>query len=180
MSYDSTFLGIVSRTLEAEGVLSDQAGDRGGLTKYGVTIPAMTEYLGRPATSADILGLTRDGAIDVYYKLYWMRPKFNTLPPALAEDVFDFAVNSGRSRAVMALQHMVGLAEDGNLGPATSAAVIAFCAKLGPRKFRNEYVIARGHFLMRAVQGDPSQLKFLDGWFERDVRKLDFAYGIDP
>lgn len=178
MPFDSTFLNIVARTLDAEGVLSDNAADRGGITKYGVTIPTMTEYLGRQATPSDIRALTRDTAIDVYYKLYWLRPKINSLPPALAEVVFDFAVNSGRGRAIKALQHAVGVPEDGNLGPQTVAQVELIIARVGLRRFCNEYVIARGHFLMRLVQSDPSQLPFLDGWFERDVRKLDFAYNV--
>jgi lysozyme family protein len=176
---DSIFLNIVARTLNAEGVLSDQISDHGGLTKYGITKPVLAEYRDTTEnfiTSNDIMTLTRDGAIDVYHKLFWLRPKLDALPPELAEEVFDFAVNSGRARAIKALQHAVGALEDGNLGPATVPMVQAACKKVGLRRFCNDYVIARGQFLMRLVEGDPSQLKFLSGWYVRVISKLDFAY----
>jgi lysozyme family protein len=45
------------------------------------------------------------------------------LPEELRFSVFDCAYNSGVSRAIKTLQRVVGVAEDGKLGPVTLAAV---------------------------------------------------------
>ncbi len=172
---DVVWLEAVRHTLVSEGILSNNANDNGGLTKYGITKPFLSDYLGRPATSADIIALTVDSATAVYRKLVWDALRLSETPAEIAPAVFDFAVNSGKHEAVKVLQGVLGVPADGALGEGTLKALNAFpVAKL--RKLRNDYVIARGRFLMRLVQSDPSQVEFLGGWFIRDVEELDFAY----
>lgn len=176
-TYSPTFNASVQHTLVDEGVLSDNPNDSGGVTKFGITIPFLTDYLGRPATAADIKGLKRDTAIDAYYKVLWVASGVVNLPAELAPAVFDFAVHSGKDRAVKTLQGVVGAEVDGDLGPQTVGKITPLtndAKKL--RKLRNDYVIARGIFLMNDVQARPKDVAFVEGWFKRVVGQLDFAY----
>lgn len=174
--YDPQFNQAVEETLASEGVLSDNPNDKGGLTKYGITIPFLSDYLGRPATKADILALTRDKAIDVYHTNLWLRRKIGTLPWKLSLQVFDFEVNSGHP-GIVHLQLMLGAVADGNIGPDTMQRLNSLIQKIGMRRVCNEYVIARGRYMMEITQGDPAHtLAFLKGWFNRDMEHLDFGY----
>jgi lysozyme family protein len=92
---DTVFQNAVDFTLRKEGVLSDDKNDHGGVTKYGITIPFLTDFLGRPATKADILSLTAAGAVEIYHELLWVRAGIGKLPAEIAGVAFDFAVNSG-------------------------------------------------------------------------------------
>lgn len=178
---DKKFEVVVNEVLVREGILADNPNDKGGLTKYGITLPTMTDYLkatgvNRAATKTDILGLTKEKAAEIYYRLFWIAPRIAELPFELAKDVFDFAVNSGIGRAVRYLQRVVKVKEDGALGSGTLKAVSEHLGKLGVRSLSNQYSIERGRFVMRLVQSDPSQLPFLLGWYNRIIDNLDFAY----
>lgn len=172
MAYDAAFLLAVQRTLVEEGVLSDRASDRGGITKYGVTIPFLTDYLGKPATAADIIALTKDKAIDAYYVVIWKKRGLASLPGKIAGEVFDFAVNSGPGQAIKTLQKVLKINPDGVLGP----LVVQACGMCVARRLCNDYLIARGRFLMDLCQHDASQLDSLEGWYNRVVERLDFGY----
>jgi lysozyme family protein len=90
---DTVFQNAVDFTLRKEGVLSDDKNDHGGVTKYGITIPFLTDFLGRPATKADILALTAAGAVEIYHEMLWVRAGIGKLPAEIAGAAFDFAVN---------------------------------------------------------------------------------------
>lgn len=178
---DKKFQVVVNEVLVAEGVLSNNPNDKGGLTKYGITLPTMTDYLkatgaNRAATKSDILALTPEKAAEIYYRLFWVLPRVQELPFNVAKDVFDFAVNSGIGRAVRYLQRVVGSTEDGSIGSGTIKAVTAYVGKYGERALSNQLTIQRGEYLIRLCQKDPSQLTFLLGWYNRIINNLDFAY----
>lgn len=104
----------VEIVLEKEGVLSDDARDPGGLTKFGISQKA---YPG-----LDIRGLTRDDAIDIYRRDYWHAVRGDDLPWAFSLPLFDCAVNQGQGTAVVLFQHALRVKVDGDFGPATLAA----------------------------------------------------------
>jgi lysozyme family protein len=108
-----------------EGGLTNNPKDPGGLTNWGVTLPAMTEFLGRPAVSGDIVNLTRTSAGDVYHKLYWPAVRGDDLPAGVDLVLFDEAINAGRGRAVQHLQQALGVMVDRKFGKRTLAATLA-------------------------------------------------------
>src|SRR5690606_28991813 len=57
---------------------------------------------------------------------FWSQIMADDLPSGVDYAVFDYAVNSGPSRAVKALQKIVGATVDGVVGPKTVAAVAAY------------------------------------------------------
>ena len=55
----------------------------------------------------------------IYRANYWDKVKGDELPSGVDFCVFDWAVNSGVSRASKALQRIVGVKDDGVIGPIT-------------------------------------------------------------
>lgn len=111
----SHFERAVAIVLEREGVLSDHAADRGGLTKYGISARA---YPG-----LDIRALTREQAIAIYRADYWTRTRCDELPWGIALALFDCAVNQGARTAIRLLQRSLGVADDGLFGHETMRAL---------------------------------------------------------
>jgi lysozyme family protein len=92
--------------------------DPGGETMWGVTL--------RVARSAGYRGdmrlLPRDTAKAIYRRKYWDAIRAEELPGPLRFDLFDAAVNSGGHQAVKWLQRVVGVVDDGVMGPMTIEA----------------------------------------------------------
>ena len=120
---DERFAACVAVTLGYEGGYSDDVHDPGGATNRGITIATLSEWLKRPATKAEVRDLSEDTARAIYRAKYWDAVKGDELPPGVDLAVFDYAVNSGVSRAVRCLQRCVGVSPDGVLGPVSLLAL---------------------------------------------------------
>lgn len=174
MTYENEFNNAVDFTLRQEGVLSDNPNDRGGLTKFGITSATWTAYLKKvttPGLPKSVANITVDQAIEVYHSEFWR----GDLPRELQMAYFDFAVNSGPGTAAKYLQAVLGVAQDGAIGPLTLGKMAAL---QGPalRKLRNDYVTARIVFLADAVQHRAADVTFIEGWMRRVTKLYDFAY----
>lgn len=149
-----------------EGGWSDNKKDRGGKTMYGITQATLSAWLGRPATVTEIRSLTKDEALAIYRKNYWDRVSGDTLPAGIDLMVYDWGVNSGPKRAVVALQSILGVEPDGWIGEKTMKAM----AGLNARGIINKLYERRMAFLrgIGAEQWD----EFGKGWTNRvnDVR----------
>jgi lysozyme family protein len=119
----STFERALSLVLKHEGGWSDDPHDPGGATNLGVTIGTLSLWLGRPATKAEVRALTVATVAPIYRRKFWDAIQGDALPAGLDYALFDFAVNSGPKRAVIGLQRVLGVADDGRLGPVTLAAL---------------------------------------------------------
>ena len=106
-----TFNECFEKLIGHEGELSNHPADKGGLTKYGISQ--------RAYPALDIAALTLDTAKEIYRRDYWSRAQCDRLPPALAFQVFDGAVNSGIGNSIRWLQEAGGVAVDGVVGPLT-------------------------------------------------------------
>src|SRR5271169_2172410 len=111
MNFDQAF----DRLLGNEGGYVNNPADPGGETNWGI---AKRSY-----PSVDIKNLTRDQAKAIYLRDFWLRGKMDQYDPAIAFQIFDIAVNSGIETGVRILQRAAGVADDGNIGPVTAAAV---------------------------------------------------------
>jgi lysozyme family protein len=74
-------------------------------------------------TVEDLKKLTKEQAATCYRRQYWDAIQGAELPGGVDFAVFDLAVNSGPARAAKYLQAIVGVPQDGKIGPATLAAV---------------------------------------------------------
>lgn len=115
----AAFDPCVAFTLAAEAGFADTPGDRGGPTNMGITQHTLSQWLGRPASYADVRTLAHPIAVAIYRVMYWEQVSGDDLPPGLDLLVFDFAVNAGPQTSARLLQHMLCVAQDGDIGPET-------------------------------------------------------------
>lgn len=155
-----------------EGGYVNAKTDRGGPTKYGITHATLADHRGvKSVTAAQVKSMTLAEAEAIYRKSYWTQSGGDVLPVGLDYAAFDFGVNSGPSRAVKTLQKVVGTGQDGNVGPATLAAVRDYPG--GTVNLIRDYCAARMAFLRsltNAKTGFPVNGR---GWTIR-------VTGVDP
>jgi len=120
MSNYSTCLEII---LEHEGGFVNHPKDPGGVTNHGVTKKVYDKWVGKNSTVEEMRNLTHEDVAPIYKKNYWDRAKCDQLPSGVDLSVFDWGVNSGVSRSAKALQRIVGVKQDGGIGPMTLQAV---------------------------------------------------------
>ncbi len=118
----ANFARALTLVLEHEGGFANHAMDPGGATMRGITRATLERARGRPVPIAEVMALTGSEAAAIYRRFYWDAVAADALPEGLAVAVFDCAVNSGPSRAARFLQRVVGVSEDGIVGPVTIAA----------------------------------------------------------
>lgn len=109
------FAKVIDRVLASEGGYVWNKNDPGGETNWGI---AKRSY-----PNVDIKRLTREGAIAIYRRDFWDRVQGDKLPPEVAFQVFDAAVNHGPGNAIRWLQRAAGVADDGVIGPVSLAAI---------------------------------------------------------
>lgn len=147
----NVFDRAVEFILRYEGDVSNDPRDSGGLTKFGISQKAY------PAL--DILGLTREGAIEIYRQKYWDLCKCSQLPAPLGLILFDSAVNQGPTAAVRLFQKSLGVSADGMIGPETIAASF----RVNLRATTSEFIARRAY--QYALH--PEVGRFGLGWFRR-------------
>lgn len=162
------------KALDHEGRVSeDVPGDRGGPTRYGVTLGRLATIKKVPVPSrgtqafeklkAELYALTEDQIKEIYRRDYWDAVKADDLPDGLDYCVADFGLNSGPSRAVRYLQKQVGNPETGKMDDETLREIHDYPAE----DAITSYCAARTKFLKSIVANDPKQNKFLKGWLRR-------------
>lgn len=124
------FEECVAEVLRHEGGFVDNINDPGGATNHGISLRyarsqgSMLDLDGDGDVDRnDIVLITPERASLVYRNWFWRDVKGDELPAGVDLAVFDFAVNSGPSRAIRSLQKVLRVQQDGVLGPATLAAL---------------------------------------------------------
>ena len=132
MPYPSDFMDAVTQVLIDEGGYVNDPADPGGETKYGISK--------RSYPNEDIKNLTRDHAIDLYYRDYWMGPGIDSEPADLRAKIFNMGVL---------------------MGPRTAKNLAIGCHSL------DEYrQVCEKHFQAIVIK-HPICSKFLKGWTRR-------------
>lgn len=151
-----------------EGLLSDNPKDKGGRTMLGVTQNVFDRWRDSQGMKrADVATITREEATNLYHDLFWVPAHCPDLPKRLACMLFDTAVNSGPSEALVLLQRAVGVPVDGRWGSATATAVQFFDSSAEDLAI-HEYCAARLHFMEQLAVKDPEHYAWaLAGWQHR-------------
>lgn len=125
MNFEKAF----ERLIGHEGGYSTDRNDPGNWTggKVGIGVFKGTKYgiAANTYPNLDIKNLTIDQAKSIYKKDWWDKLGADQLHPAIVYQLWDFAVNAGKSRAIKELQQAVGVPDDGIIGPKTIASVKA-------------------------------------------------------
>lgn len=122
---DRNFPKALELVLKSEGGFSNNKADPGGPTNLGITLANFRRFVKPNGTVEDLKKLTKGQASTCYRRQYWDAIAGAELPDGIDYAVFDFAVNSGPTRAAQYLQKVVGVAQDGKIGPATIKAAKA-------------------------------------------------------
>lgn len=138
--------------------------DSGGLTRWGIST--------RAYPNLDIENLSREGAEAIYARDYWAPVAADAMEPGLALLVFSAAVNAGARAAAIALQRVLGVAEDGKVGPGTLGAVATYRPRAELRAAYCEMQLREYEALVRRV---PAYTKYHHGWRMRVMRAADEA-----
>lgn len=148
--------------LEGGAAITNNPADAGGRTQYGISEKS------NPQAWADGV-VTEDEARAIYMQKYVVGPGFDRIvDPRLQAQLIDYGVTSGPAIAIARVQAIVGVQQDGILGPASLAAINASDARVT----NNALVKARIMMIARLVQKTPSQLTFLGGWCDRALQFL--------
>jgi lysozyme family protein len=163
--YTPEFLIAVDRVLLNEGGYSSNPADPGGATNFGISA--------RQHPGLDIAALTRDAAIKIYWREWWLKFGFARLPAVAAAKTFDLAVNIGPAHAIECLQRALRacghrVSEDGSLGAETTLASARADAAALISALRSE--AASYYRVTAALTRGPRQnadREFLTGWLNR-------------
>ncbi len=163
MSFD-TAMAFVARW---EGGFVDDPQDRGGVTKWGITIRTLIAKgldLNNDGVvnRKDIIDMTTGQARNIYKQDYWIAAACPRLPDPLALLQFDCSVNQGVGRASRILQKSARTKVDGIIGPGTLAAVNRAWAK-NPTRLLGEYCARRAVHYSSLSQ----IVRYGLGWFRR-------------
>lgn len=153
----SHFDKAILEVLKHEGGYVNHPDDPGGETNFGITK--------RNYPSLDIKNLSKDEAITIYKRDYWL-PILETFPFTIAAKVFDMIVNMGERQAVKLLQRALSdpsVIDDGVLGKKTSEAVI----KVPENILLNNIIHQQTLFYETLVARKPALKVFLKGWLRR-------------
>lgn len=154
--------GLIPTILKWEGGYTDHPADRGGCTNMGVTIANYRKYINPKGTCKDLRGLTKD-QFSVVFRSFWDRWRADEIhDQQVANILVDWVFNSG-SWGIRIPQRILGVKEDGIVGPVTLAAVNAQC----PKEFHAKVFAAREQFYRDIARNNKSQQVFLRGWLNR-------------
>lgn len=142
--------------------------DQGGPTMLGVTRTALSSYLRRPVTIAEVKALTPETVAPLYLADYFNLAHCPQLANGLDLMVFDEAVNEGVGRAVRHVQEALGVPADGMFGPISLAAAQAAHV---PTLIGALHDANADYYIALAV----SYPKDRRGWLARNDRTRDLA-----
>ena len=157
---------IIHDIIQREGGYSDRAGDKGGPTKYGITLSTLAAWRKCTVAIEDVQNLTEDEARQIYLHEYVILPGFlNLRDPYIKELVVDAAVNHGPREAIILLQRAIGAPQDGELGLETLKLLGSFEEANVWFKFMGQ----RLRYYASIIAHDGSQCVFAQGWLNRCI-----------
>lgn len=150
-----------------EGGFVNDPADKGGATMAGVTIGTYTEYRrrkGLPApTVTDLRNISNAEWMNIFKTLYWNRWQADKiLSQSVADILVDWVWGSG-VWGIKIPQRILGVTQDGVVGPKTIAALNA----RNPRQLFEEIRRARVQFIDDICKKTPTNEKFRRGWMNR-------------
>lgn len=174
----ANFKTALKTVLVYEGGYANHPKDPGGATNKGITQRVYNSYLARKGkTAKSVKQITQAEVEEIYKQQYWDAVQGDRLPAGIDLAVFDFAVNSGASRAIRSVQKVLNMSDyklltsevvkqDGAIGEVTLAGAKA-AAEADEVKFIRLYCEERFRF----VKSLRTFSTFGDGWTRRIMGK---------
>lgn len=194
--YTSRYAAAIDKLLRIEGGYVDDPADRGGATKYGISLRflAAEGAFDEDGDGKADFDLDMDGDIDgkdirlltlgdarfLYLKSFWRPIGGDRLPQPIGEMLFDQAVNGGAHAARKMLQRAINycliaggrrdlLKVDGALGSITNSRMewVLEHRALGTAALVEAYREQVKARYRAIAKSYPSQKRFLKGWLNR-------------
>ena len=157
---------IIDDIIDREGGYVNHPDDRGGPTRYGITLKTLARFRDEVVVDSDVENLTREEAVKIYWRDYVMEPGFHYIhSDNLAEHLVDIGVLHGPERAIKWLQQAIGTEPDGVIGPITLSVVNE--GTLLAEEVSKLLAVFRIRFMGRLISDDHSQAEFAAGWLNR-------------
>lgn len=153
------FAAAIERVLSLEGGYVNDPADPGGETQWGISK--------RSYPTVNIRSLTRDEAILLYERDFWVPVVALIRDPALQYQMLDAAVNHGMGNAVRMLQRAVDAQDDGHWGNESKVAL----AMLDVHDVQLLFIAERLEFFTRLK----TFTNFGRGWARRIAMNLRYA-----
>jgi lysozyme family protein len=168
-AFDETIKDLI---IDREGEkFTNRPNDRGGPTKFGITLKFFKACCGAHKTVEDLKNLTKEEAFNIYERFIWKKfgfPKF--ISQDIANKVLDMAINMGESQAFKLLQRACNdfnawgpLQVDGIPGKNTFFVANNINQSALLMQLRKHCV----QFYQMLIDKNPSQEKFKNGWMRR-------------
>ncbi len=167
------FKKVIKFTLKWEGGYGDDPDDAGGETNFGI---AKAFY-----PKEDIKKLTRERAIEIYSRDYWLPAYDKIMNYKIAARIFDLHVNTGRIQAARNIQRACNqliekysntektpafLAVDGKFGNMSLGTVNYFINK-GRSEELYAALVSQAEKIYHMIASKGNNKKFLKGWLNR-------------
>lgn len=156
----ASFEIAVEKTLAHEGGYVNHPDDPGGETNYGISR--------RSYPNADIRNLTKEAAVKIYQRDFWLPLYSDIRYQRIANKIFDMSVNLGVTNSHVIVQKAMrnlgkAIKVDGVFGPNTLALV----NQSDPNALLLEMIRLHVEYYLTRVERKPSQVAFLRGWIRR-------------
>lgn len=157
------------RLIDLEKGYVNRASDRGGPTKYGITLKTWRAFgydkNGDGIIDAeDVKLITKAEALLIAKKQYWDYFKADLIRnQSVAEFLVDWGYNSGQATAAIRLQRILEIPSDGKVGAGTLRAI----NKANQERLFIGLKEQRKAFIEQIVKNDPSQYANYNGWMNR-------------
>ena len=150
--------------------LTDIPGDRGGMTYAGIARNPNPDWPGWALVDRKEFGGSLTSMVREFYRRrFWDVVRGDEIKDqAIAETIFNFAVNTGTPVAIKLAQLIVGATPDGGIGPKT----VELLNQCTAEKFVPTYALAKIQRYANICNKDRSQSKFLLGWINRTLAGL--------
>jgi lysozyme family protein len=150
--------------------LTDIAGDHGGQTYAGIARKPNPDWIGWALVDRREFGASLTTMVrDFYRARFWTTIRGDEInEQAIAESIFNFAVNTGVGPAVKIAQVIAGATPDGAIG-AKTIELLNQCTAKG---FVASYALAKIRRYSDICNRDRGQSKFLLGWVNRSLSGL--------
>jgi lysozyme family protein len=165
------FAPAFEKMLHDEGgmQLTNIPGDRGGMTYAGIARNANPDWAGWQFIDRKDFGSATQLVREFYKVNFWDRVRGDELTnQAIAETIFNFAVNTGVGVASKLAQLIVGATPDGAIGAKTLERLNICTAE----KFLPAYALAKIQRYVDICMKNRDQSKFLLGWVRRSLEGL--------
>ena len=165
---DKEFNKIFATTLGYEGGVDKTM--KGVVSNMGVTQTAYDAFNKRKNLPIkNVEGVSWGEARDIGYEDYYIDSKIDKLYSGrLKGAAFDYEYNSGGRKSIKAIQGIIGVKQDGKVGPKTQKALKEYIKKNGQDAIVENLLNEREQYLTDLTISNPQKYgKYTQGWANR-------------